>query len=272
MSDRALIIDGNNFYSIAYWSANKEKNSEFIPIRFFERLADSYNFYKKDFVFLFVVWDSRENNRKKENVNYKANRDPKPDDFYNMMPYIKDILNMRGVQQYEVEGYEGDDLIYSIVEMCKEKGYKVTVASRDHDMYQLITDNINIYDPMLKKIVGYKEFIEEFGITPEQWKYVKALMGDTSDNIKGVKGIGEKSALEIISKYKDLDNFYKSDMSNIGKGIRTKMTIKTEDYDAKEEAYNSLKMVEFRKVELEYPSNAVINSIKVNRSLYMEEE
>lgn len=270
MNNRALIIDGNNFYNIAYWSAKKRNNDQYVAIRFFEKIAEAYEVYKDEFKFLFIVWDSLNNDRKNENKDYKANRKEKPEDFYNMMPYIVDTLIMREIQQYKIDGFEGDDIIFSIVEMCKAKDYSVTVASADHDMYQLIDTNINIYDPYDKKIVDYKKFVELYTIKPNQWKYVKALMGDISDNIKGVKGIGEKNAIKLIYEYNDLDSFYSSDMNKVSKNVKKLMTAIESDYNAKESAYSSLEMVNFRKIELSYPEFAVINSIKVNKSLYME--
>lgn len=270
MKNRALIIDGNNFYNIAYWSAQKKNNNNFIPIRFFEKLSEAYKVYENSFGFLFVAWDSLINNRKKENKDYKGKRKKKPEDFYDMMPYIVNTLIMRGVQQYKVDGFEGDDIIYSIVEMCKNKNYPVTVASADHDMYQLIDSNVSIYDPSTSAIINYKKFIELYTIKPEQWKYVKSLMGDVSDNIQGVKGVGEVNAIKIISKYGDLDGFYNSDMSQVSKGIKEKMTLIEDGYNAKESAYNSLKMVEFRKVELPYPDVAGIDDVKINKSIYVE--
>ncbi|MCK9442725.1 MAG: hypothetical protein M0Q13_15045 [Methanothrix sp.] len=270
MNNRALIIDGNNFYNIAYYSAKKKGNDQYVAIRFFEKIAEAYDVYKNEFKFLFIVWDSLNNDRKNENKEYKANRKEKPEDFYNMMPYIVDTLIMREIQQYKIDGFEGDDIIYSIVEMCKLKNYSITVASADHDMYQLIDTYINIYDPYDKKIVDYKKFIELYTIKPNQWKYVKALMGDVSDNIKGVKGIGEKNAIKLIYEYSDLDKFYSSNMDKVSKNVKKLMTIVDGDYNAKESAYNSLNMVNFRKIELPYPEFAVINPIKVNKSLYME--
>lgn len=270
MKNRALIIDGNNFYTISYWSAQKKNDNNFIPIRFFEKLSEVYEVYKNSFGFLFIAWDSLINNRKKENSEYKGTRKEKPKDFYDMMPYIVDTLKMRMVQQYKVDGYEGDDIIYSIVEMCKSKNYPVTVASADHDMYQLIDSDIDIYDPYTRNIVNYDKFTDLYKIKPEQWKYVKSLMGDVADNIQGVKGIGEVNAIKIIANYKDLDGFYNSNMSQVSKSIREKMTLTEEGYNAKESAYNSLKMVEFRKVDLPYPELAAIDEIKINRSIYVE--
>lgn len=275
MTDRALVIDGNNFYTIAYWSAIKKKKLDYLPIRFFEKINEAYNSRKGGFTFLFIAWDSRVNNRKIENPMYKANRSPKPDDFYEMMPYVLDVLTMREVQQYNVEGFEGDDIIYSVVEMCKEKGYSVTVSSADHDMYQLIDKDkdIDIYDPRTGTTINYDKFVEEYKIEPFRWKFVKSMMTDKSDNVFGVKGIGPKNAVDIIMKYNDLDTLYASDMSKLSKSIKEKLTSTGADgFSAKKSAYDSLKMVEFRKVELPYPSLALINPVKINQSIYVEYE
>lgn len=267
--ERALIIDGNNYYNIAYYAAQKNGGSEYIAIGFFQRLYEAFQVKKDEHVFLFIVWDSSINSRKIKFPYYKAQRKPKPDGFYDMMPYIKDTLTMRGVQQYVKEGYEGDDIIGQIVTMCKDKKYAVTIASSDHDMYSLLDKNIIVYDPLQKKIVSYDDFKMDMGIEPFQWKYVKSLMGDNSDNIDGVKGIGEKGALKLIQDFGDLDKLYSSDMSVLSKSIVSKLTKVEDDYNAKMAAYEALELVSFKPVDLEYPKNAIIDEYKVNSSIHI---
>lgn len=266
---RALIIDGNNYYNISYYAAQKNGGSEYVAIGFFQRLFEAYQIKKEEHVFLFIAWDSSTNLRKIKFPYYKAQRKPKPDGFYDMMPYIKDTLSMRGVQQYNKEGYEGDDIVGQLVNMCKEKGYAVTIASSDHDMYALLDKDVIVYDPLQKKIISYNDFKSEMGIEPYQWKYVKALMGDTSDNIDGVKGIGEKGALKLIQDFGDLDKLYLSDMSTLSKSIVSKLTKIEDGYNAKEAAYEALELVSLKSLELEYPENAVINEHKVNSSIHI---
>lgn len=270
---RALIIDGNNFYNISYYAAQRNGFGEFVAIEFFRRLADAYKFKQynesSDYDFLFVAWDSSNNLRKKKFPYYKAQRKPKPDGFYDMMPYIKDTLSMRRVQQYEEEGFEGDDIIASLVSMCLEKGYGATIASSDHDMYALLRQNVFVYDALKKIIITEDDFKKEFGINPDQWRYVKALMGDTSDNVDGVKGIGETNALKLIQKYGDFDKMYSSDMNGLTNSIKTKLIKVEQDYDAKKAAYEALELVSFMKLDLKYPENAVIDPIKVNNSIHI---
>jgi len=266
---RALVIDGNNFYNISFYSAKGD--AEYVAIRFFELIGESYKQQEDEIEFLFVVWDSKENKRKEKCPHYKGTRPEKPDGFYDMMSYVCDTLEMRQVQQYAKSGYEADDIIAEIVNMCNKKNYAVTIASTDHDMYQLLSDTVSIYDTRLKRLVEAYHIKEKYGIEPNQWKFVRALMGDSSDNISGVKGIGEKGALKIIQTYGDLDSVYASDMKELPKGIVNKLKKFNDDdkYDAKVAAYESLDLLTFLPLELEYPADADITPIKVNNSIFI---
>lgn len=267
---RALIIDANNFYNISFYSAKGD--AEYMGVRFFDLLGQSYQQQKDEIEFLFVAWDSKENKRKEKYPHYKGTRGPKPPGFYDMLSFVCDTLEMRQVQQYTIPGFEADDIIAEIVNMCNEKGYSATVASSDHDMYQLLSETISIYDPRTSKLVTAVDIKEKYGVEPSKWKYVRALMGDSSDNISGVKGIGEKGALRIIKLFGDLDTVYKSDMNGLTKNIANKL-VKVDDdekYNAKKSAYESLDLLSFLSLELEYPSDAGVTPVKVNGSIYIE--
>jgi len=266
--DRALIIDGNNFYNIAYYSAKGD--AEALVIRFFELLNDAYLRHDNEFEFLFIVWDSRKSNRKKKYPYYKANRKPKPEGFYDTLSYVEETLEMRMVQQYTVSGFEGDDLMAAVVDMCNKKGYSSTVATSDHDMYQLLSEITDIYDPSKKAMVTSSFFEEKYKISANQWKFVKALMGDGGDNVSGVKGVGEINALKAIQLYSDLDNLYNSDMKGLPKGVINKLKKVDSEYNAKNAAYEALELVSFFPIELSTPVNAGITPLKVNRSIYVE--
>ena len=146
---------------------------------------------------------------------YKANRKGMPNELAEQMPIIKEILKYMNIDIVEKEGYEGDDIIGTLSRYGEEKGLEVIILSGDRDTFQLATDNVKIHIPRTKagktetEIFDREKVKEVYGIEPKQLIEVKGLQGDTSDNIPGVPGIGEKTALTLIKKYETIDNLYK---------------------------------------------------------------
>ena len=146
---------------------------------------------------------------------YKANRKGMPNELAEQMPIIKEVLRAMNIDIVEKEGYEGDDIIGTLSRYGEEKGLEVIILSGDRDTFQLATDNVKIHIPRTKagktetEIFDRNKVKEVYGIEPKQLIEVKGLQGDTSDNIPGVPGIGEKTALSLIQKYETIDNLYK---------------------------------------------------------------
>lgn len=146
---------------------------------------------------------------------YKANRKGMPNELAEQMPIIKDILKAMNIDIIEKEGYEGDDIIGTLSRYGEKKGLEVIILSGDRDTFQLATDQVKIHIPRTKagktetEIFDREKVKEVYGIEPKQLIEVKGLQGDTSDNIPGVPGIGEKTALTLIQKYETIDNLYK---------------------------------------------------------------
>ena len=146
---------------------------------------------------------------------YKANRKGMPNELAEQMPIIKDVLKAMNIDVIEKQGYEGDDILGTIAKYGEKQGLSVTILSGDRDTFQLAADNITIRIPRTKngktevEDFDRKKVQEIYGIEPKQLIEVKALQGDTSDNIPGVPGIGEKTALSLIQKYQTIDNLYK---------------------------------------------------------------
>ena len=146
---------------------------------------------------------------------YKANRKGMPNELAEQMPIIKEVLKAMNIDIVEKEGYEGDDIIGTLSKYGEEKGLEVIILSGDRDTFQLATDNVKIHIPRTKagktetEIYDRNKVKEVYGIEPKQLIEVKGLQGDTSDNIPGVPGIGEKTALSLIQKYETIDNLYK---------------------------------------------------------------
>lgn len=145
---------------------------------------------------------------------YKAQRKPMPEELAVQIPLMKELLDAAGIQRLELEGYEADDLIGTVSRICGESGSECLIVTGDRDSFQLITDTTHVLH--VKSRMGKTEtidytpavFTEEYGFTPEKIVDLKALMGDASDNIPGVKGIGEKTATDLIHRYGTLQNIY----------------------------------------------------------------
>ncbi len=146
---------------------------------------------------------------------YKATRKGMPDELAQQMPIIKEILTAMNIDIIEKEGYEADDILGTLSKYGEEKGLEVTILSGDRDTFQLATNNITIRIPHTKggktetDLYNESKIIETYGIKPKQLIEVKGLQGDTSDNIPGVPGIGEKTALKLIQQYGTIEDLYK---------------------------------------------------------------
>ncbi len=153
--------------------------------------------------------------RHKMYEGYKANRKGMPTELAEQMPIIKDVLRAMNIDIIEKEGYEGDDVIGTLSRYGEQKGLEVVILSGDRDTFQLATDNVRINIPRTKggktetEIFNREKVKEVYGIEPKQLIEVKGLQGDASDNIPGVPGIGEKTALSLVRKYETIDNLYK---------------------------------------------------------------
>ena len=145
---------------------------------------------------------------------YKANRKGMPDELAEQMPIIKDILRAMNIDIIEMEGYEADDVLGTLSRYGEKQGLEVTILSGDRDTFQLATDNITIRIPHTKggktetDEYNREKIIEKYGLEPKQLIDVKGLQGDSSDNIPGVPGVGEKTALSLIQKYGSIENLY----------------------------------------------------------------
>ena len=154
--------------------------------------------------------------RHKMYEGYKANRKGMPNELAEQMPIVKEILTDMNITIIEKETYEADDILGTLSKTAEKKGIDVVIVSGDRDTFQLASNKVTIRIPHTK--VGKTEvdyfdeeaIVEKYGIKPKQLIEVKGLMGDTSDNIPGVSGIGEKTALELIKKYKTIDGLYKA--------------------------------------------------------------
>ena len=143
--------------------------------------------------------------RHEEFKEYKAHRPEMPEGMQTQIPYIHRVVEAFGIPALRVPGYEADDLIGTVARKAEAMGYEVVIVTGDKDMFQLLTPAVRIYDPVKDKWFGEAECYERFGVEPARVVEVMGLMGDATDNIPGVKGIGEKTAIKLITQFGTID-------------------------------------------------------------------
>jgi DNA polymerase-1 len=178
-----------------------------------------------------ACWDTEAATfRHKAYKEYKAQRQEQPDELYDQVPITKEVLKTLGVPSVELDGYEADDLLGTFAARGVKDGYHVRIVTGDRDAFQLINPHVDVLT--FKKgmsdtrLITAKEVKEDYGITPDQLIYWKALRGDTSDNIPGVRGIGEKGATELVQEHGTLEKIFKAahdPRSTMKESIRKKL-------------------------------------------------
>jgi len=217
MSERLVIIDGKSVFYRGYYAMPNLSTKDGKPtggvygfavmaLEIIKRLRPDY---------VCVAWDKKGTNvrlRRELYPAYKGNRKPAPPDFYEQIPILCDLLDALGWPLYEMDDYEADDIMGAFAKQAGEKDVESYLITSDLDVLQLVNAHTHIYT--LKKGLSNIElfnlayFEEKYGVGPHQWVDVKSLKGDASDNIPGVAGIGEKTALQLIKQYETLDGVY----------------------------------------------------------------
>lgn len=234
-----VLVDGNSTLYRAYFAIRGLSTSKGFPTNAIYGFVQTINKIEKEFKpeAISVAFDvAKKTFRNEIYKEYKAGRPPMPEDLIIQIPKIKEFLKLKGIQIWEFENYEADDLIATVASKYSEKE-KVLIVSSDKDLFQLIGENIMIYQAGKDQIITKKETEEKFGVYPEQMVDFLSLMGDSSDNIPGVKGIGEKTAAKLIKEFKTLENLYK----NIEKV--SPPSLKEKLISGKESAFLSKKLV-----------------------------
>ncbi|MCM8757777.1 MAG: hypothetical protein NC903_01810, partial [Candidatus Omnitrophica bacterium] len=169
---------------------------------------------------------SRKTFRQEKFSAYKITRPSMPDDLAVQIPWIKKIISAYGICYLEREGFEADDIIATLVERFKDNFSSIIIVSSDKDILQLVDEKVVVISPYKdkEKIYTEKEVIQRYGVKPSQIPDILALMGDSSDNIPGILGIGEKTAVELIKRFYSLENL-KNHLDKIG-SLNIKNTIK----------------------------------------------
>ena len=219
--DKLVLIDGNSIMNRAFYGImgskmlttkdGKYTNAVYGFLAILFKLLDDI---KPQYIA--VTFDLKAPTaRHKLYDGYKANRHGMPDELAEQMPMIKEILKAMNIDIIEKEGYEGDDILGTLSCYGEQQNLDVTILSGDRDTFQLATDKVTIRIPHTKggktetDDYNREKVIEKYGIEPKQLIEVKGLQGDSSDNIPGVPGVGEKTALKLIKEYGSIDNLYK---------------------------------------------------------------
>lgn len=236
MVKKLILIDGNNlmfrsYYATAY-SGNIMRNSTGFPTNALFGFTSMINkiIAEENPEYIAVAFDIGKNFRKEEYDFYKEGRIETPEDLKKQMPIARDILDGMGIKHLELAPYEADDIIGTIVKMTEEdKDFASLIVSSDKDLLQLISDETEV--KLLKQTgfirYNHAKFKEDYGIEPIRMIDLKALMGDASDNIPGVKGIGEKTALKLLQEYNSVEAIY-DNIDNIKGKVKEKLIIDKE--------------------------------------------
>ncbi len=254
---KLLIIDGNSILNRAYYGIRMLNAPDGTPTNavygFLNILFKNIEEDAPDY--LCVAFDVKEKTfRHKMYDQYKAQRKPAPEDFLVQLPLAKQVLGAMNCVCLEKPGYEADDIIGTVSAICEEKGIECSVLTGDKDDLQLASDLVKIKLVISKMgsttttVYGAGEVFEKYAVTPKEFIDVKGLMGDTSDNIPGVKGIGEKTAFSLIEKYKSIDNIYSQlDEIDVTPSVKKKLE------EGKDTAFLSRKLAEIdRSVPMEF--------------------
>ncbi len=240
---KLMLLDGNSlvnraFYGIRPLSApdGTPTNAVYGFLSILQKLLED-----EDPEGLCVAFDRREPTfRHKHSADYKATRKPMPEELAVQMPLVKEALDAMAVRRCELIGWEADDLLGTLSKKAAERGWECVVVTGDKDSLQLVGDRVRVLNVKTRmgqtETVDYtpERFREEYGFDPEKMVDLKALMGDSSDNIPGVPGVGEKTALDLLHKFGSLDGVYAHlDDPSVKAGLRAKLE------SGKDSAYDS---------------------------------
>lgn len=245
--DALFILDGSYLLYRSYYGLTPLKTSTGIPTqatygfcRTLKKMIDQYD--PQSFV---IVWDSKGPTFRTDIYKeYKATRQAAPSDLQLQKEYIMNILGSMNICQVALSGYEADDLIATIIH--HEKKHQIALICPDKDMFQLLHGNMLIIDPFKDQIITQESYEQKMGFPTNRLAFYFSLLGDSSDNIPGVKGIGEKTAQKLATQFSSLDDLYEHIDDVEPKGLRQKLI------DDKDNGYLSFKLFELKPIALDY--------------------
>ena len=221
------LIDGSSYIYRAFYAVTRLTSSRGMPTNavfgFYQMLRKVLK--EKDPDRLCVVFDAPGPTFRHEQYEaYKGTRQKMPEDLAVQVPYIKNLVRCFGIPQVEREGYEADDIIATLTRLAGEEGFQVIIVSGDKDLCQLVRDpEVIQWDTQKDRVFDEKTVAGRFGVTPAQMRDYLAIVGDSSDNVPGVKGVGEKTARQLLGEWGSLDGIY-ANLDGIPQtGLRKKM-------------------------------------------------
>ena len=238
---KIILVDGNNLLFRSYYATSYSgvimRNSKGFPTNALYGFINMMNkiIEEEKPNYILVAFDKGKTFRHEKYKDYKAGRREMPEELKLQFPKAKEILDTMGIKHFEIDNYEADDIIGTLAKIVDEENeFIATIISSDKDLLQLISNEVEVKLLKTKGSIRFDEetFKEYYGTTPIHMIDLKALMGDVSDNISGVKGIGEKTAITLLKKYGSLDEIY-NNLENIGGKTAEKLET------GKEDAYTS---------------------------------
>jgi 5'-3' exonuclease len=204
-----ILIDGNNWFCRDFFAAGERSVAQFL-----RRVADVRRDRKATRIA--ICWDTR-SFRHDKYPDYKAGRDSKPDGFCDAMQELRETLATIDVSSFDAPGFEADDLLAALAAAAIDEGERATIFSTDRDLHQCLVDgHVNQAMRVLRDgsrlqydVATAATLKRDFGVYPHQWVDYRAIVGDSSDGLKGCVGLGEKVAAEVLSRFDDLDGFYR---------------------------------------------------------------
>ena len=268
--EKVLLIDGNNlifrsYYATAY-NGNVMKNSKGFPTNALYGFVNMLNkiIEEEKPTYMMVAFDKGKTFRHLKYADYKGGRQETPQELKDQFPLSRALCDAMGITHLEIDNYEADDIIGTFADKCNNnKDYDALIISSDKDLLQLITDEVTV--KLLKQkdyiMMDKKEFLNTYGLDdPKKMVDLKALMGDASDNIPGVKGIGEKTAISLLQEYGSIDGLYENIESVKGK-------MKDKLIEGKQSAYDSYELATIYK---KVPINTDFETIRYKGINYSE--
>jgi DNA polymerase-1 len=256
--EKLFLIDGNSFCYRAYYAIRSLSNSKGQPTNAAYGFITMLNKIVKEEApdMLAVAFDMKAPTfRHKKYEEYKSHRKPMPEDLISQMPYIKQLVQAHNIPLYEMEGYEADDILATIAKKAADKGIDTFIVTGDKDALQMVESRIKVYSTHKEGLIYDPAKVKEiYGVGPERITDIMALMGDATDNIPGVKGIGEKTAVELIAEFGSLDALYKN-IDKVKGEARKKMLLENKD--------NAFLSKELAQADTEVPIDVDLKEMKL---------
>ena len=262
------IIDTFGFFFRSYFALPPLRNSEGFPtglLTGFINLVDSLRRDHSTDYLVFALDSKGPTFRNKIYPEYKANRETPPEDLTKQLPIAIKWIEQMGFANLSKDGFEADDVITTVTKFAKQQGLKVRIVSHDKDLYQLIDDEtVVMFDSVKRREVDEQSCIEKFGVHPRDFVDFQAILGDSSDNVPGVKGIGKVGAAKLINEFHTLENIY-ANIDKAGTPRIQKLLLESKDQAflsrelvrMRDDVFDDLKLEEFKFENKNYLSSLI---------------